>query len=67
MKEKYIDDMYEEMIEDIRYIKLFTHNFKEDSGLRSLTYPLFYYIINVEYERWVICIKIEYFYLVKIF
>lgn len=30
MKEKYIDDMYEEMIEDIRYIKLFTHNFKED-------------------------------------
>ena len=30
MKEKCIDDMYEEMIEDIRYIKLFTHNFKED-------------------------------------
>ena len=30
MKEKYLDDMYKEMIEDIRYIKLFTHSFKED-------------------------------------
>ena len=30
MKEKYLDDIYEEMIEDIRYIKIFTHNFKED-------------------------------------
>lgn len=30
MKEKYIDEIYEGMIEDIRYIKLFTHSFKEE-------------------------------------
>ena len=27
---KYIDEIYEDMIEDIRYVKLFTHSFKED-------------------------------------
>ena len=27
---KYVDDIYDDMIEDIRYIKLFTHSFKND-------------------------------------
>ncbi len=30
MKEKYLDEVYEGMIEDIRYIKLFMHSFKEE-------------------------------------
>ena len=30
MKEKYVDEVFDDMLEDLRYIKLFTHNFKED-------------------------------------